>query len=77
MYDIYPSAHLGNSLHMMEFKVPEFVNYGQRVTLQVNLAKKSTKKLDITFLSLKANLFMKFQEIYFAIQENAFCNSDQ
>jgi len=27
-------APLAKSLHMVEFKVPEFVNYGQRVTLQ-------------------------------------------
>ena len=43
-----------NSLHMMEFKVPEFVNYGQRVTLQVDQDKKSTKiqKLDLNFTFL-------------------------
>ena len=43
-----------NSLHMMEFKVPEFVNYGQRVTLQVDQDKKSTKiqKFDLNFTFL-------------------------
>ena len=33
---------------MVEFKVPEFVNYGQRVTLQVNMA----KILNVTFSKL-------------------------
>ena len=42
---------------MVEFKVPEFVNYGQRVTLQVNMA----KILNVTFLNQK---FIKITKIY-------------
>ena len=48
-----PPAPFAKSLHMVEFKVPEFVNYGQRVTLQVNQIEELTWKLNVPFTKVK------------------------
>ena len=59
---------------MVEFKVPEFVNYGQRVTLQVNMVKLLNVN-DMNNLGNFLQVSFKSIEIYTNILHNVYLNA--